>query len=199
MSGLERAKSRKPDYPIEKLFYERWSPRAFTGAAMSDEILHALLEAARWSPSSFNEQPWRFLYARRETPAWDLFFDLLVEANRRWAQRASLLAVVVSKKTFTKNGKPNRVHSYDAGAAWQSLALQATALGWAAHGMAGFDADKAKRVLEIPEDYQVEAMLAVGRAADKSILPDDLRAAEEPSGRRKIEEWSAEGKFSWPA
>lgn len=199
MSGIERATSRKPDYPVEKLIYERWSPRAFTGEALNDQALRALLEAARWAPSSFNEQPWRFLYARRDTPAWNIFFDLLVEGNRRWAHQAALLALVVSKKKFTKTGKPNRNHSFDSGAAWENLALQATAAGWAAHGMAGFDVEKARRVLAIPEDYEVEAMLAVGRPTDKSVLPEELRAAEEPSGRHKIQEWATEGKFHWPS
>src|SRR2546428_644101 len=133
---------RKPDHPIDLLFIRRWSPRAMSGEPLSEQELMRLFEAARWAPSTYNEQEWRFLYARRNTPHWPVFMDLLMEANRVWCTRAAVLAVVLARKTFARNGKPNPVHVFDTGSAWQNLALQATAMGLVAHGMAGFDFDK---------------------------------------------------------
>jgi len=190
---------RHADSNIQPLFIERWSPRAMTGEQISDAELKRLFEAARWAPSSFNEQPWRFLYAKREMPQWTSFFSLLVEMNQAWAKNASVLLVIVSKKTFTKNEKPNRVHSFDAGAAWENLALQATAMDWAAHGMAGFDYERAHKDLGIPDDYQVEAMAAIGKTAEPSVLPEQLAKNEwPPSLRKPISEFVTEGKWKEP-
>src|SRR6267378_2468777 len=101
MSQLSKAEDfRKPDYPIEPLFVRRWSPRAMSGEPISEKEMLTLFEAARWAPSTYNEQEWRFLYARRDTPQWPRFFELLVEGNRAWCQRAALLAVVLARKTF---------------------------------------------------------------------------------------------------
>ena len=111
-----------------------------------------LFEAARWAPSTYNEQEWRFLYARRDTPAWALFFDLLVEGNRVWCQRAALLAVVLAHKVFERNGKPNPVHLQDCGHAVENLALQGTAMGLVVHAMQGFDFEKARVTLAVPDD-----------------------------------------------
>src|ERR1700712_1985503 len=120
---------RAADYPIDRLFIDRWSPRAFTGEAISETELFSLFEAARWAPSSYNSQPWRFFYARRDTAHWDRFLDLLIPYNRSWAQHAAALIFVVSKSTMLPPGKtteiPSHSHSFDAGAAWGSLALQA--------------------------------------------------------------------------
>src|SRR5437867_4906607 len=112
---------RKADHPIEPIFLRRWSPRAMTGESISDAELLTLFEAARWAPSTYNEQEWRFLYARRETAHWQTFFDLLMKANQAWCQRAAVLAVVLARKTFTHNGKPNPVHLFDTGSAWENL------------------------------------------------------------------------------
>src|SRR5438093_9851555 len=120
---------RKADYPVEKLFVARWSPRAMTGEPFSESEINTLFEAARWAPSTYNEQEWRFLYARRDTPEWPAFFDLLMEANQAWCKNAAVLAVALAHKVFAKNGKPNPVHLFDCGSAWQNLALQATAMG----------------------------------------------------------------------
>jgi len=187
---------RKPEHEIEKLFFERWSPRALTGEEIPDAILNRLFEAARWAPSCFNEQPWRFLYAKRASKDWDTFLGALVEMNQAWAKNASVLIACVSKKTFTHNRKPNGVHSFDAGSAWQNLALQAHLLGWAAHGMAGVQYEKAAQDLNIPEDYKLEMMIAVGKTADPSTLPEDFRAKEwPPSGRKKVVEFVTQGKW----
>jgi nitroreductase len=156
-----------------------------------------LFEAARWAPSTYNEQEWRFLYARRDTPEWPLLFDLLMEANQVWCQRAAMLALVVGHKVFARNGKPNRVHVFDCGSAFENLALQGTAMGLVVHGMAGFYHDKAPAVLGIPDDYTVIAMFAVGRHGKVDDLPPDYREGEVPSGRKKVKEIACEGRFSF--
>lgn len=189
--------SRKPDHPIEPLFLRRWSPRAMSGKPLAEGELFSLLEAARWAPSTFNEQEWRYLYARRDTPSWGLFLDLLLPANQTWCLNAAVLFVVLSKKTFTRNGKPNPVHTFDTGASFENLALQGAALGLVVHGMAGFDRVRARKELEIPDDFEVEAMIAVGHPGDPDELPPELRERERPSGRRPIGELAREGKFSF--
>ena len=187
---------RKPDHPVERLFVDRWSPRSLTGEPIPEADLLTLFEAARWAPSSYNNQPWRLLYARRETPQWPLFFDLLMDANKAWAKDAAVLVLFVSNTKFDHNGKPSPTHSFDCGAAWENLALQATALGYVAHGMQGFDTEAAPRVLDIPADFQVEAMAALGKQGPKEKLPPEIQARENPSGRRPLAETVAEGKFT---
>src|SRR6266478_3141523 len=151
-SGRE---NRTPDYPIELLFIDRWSPRSMSGEPLDDAELMRLFEAARWAPSTYNEQEWRFLYARRDTPQWPLFFELLVEGNRAWCQRAALLSVILAHKIFEQSGKPNPVHVFDSGLAFENLALQGTAMGLVVHGMQGFDFAKARSSLSVPDDYAV--------------------------------------------
>lgn len=190
---------RRPDYPIDRIFLERWSPRGFTGEAIPVETLMSFFEAARWAPSSSNVQPWRFLWARRDTPHWPTLFHLLGERNRIWAEKAAALIVVVSRTTMLSRGAsepvPSYTHSFDAGAAWENLALQATISGWHTHGMAGFDKERAREVLKIPADYRVEAAIAVGRRGDPGHLPDSMQAQEQPSSRRPISETAFEGGF----
>ena len=196
---LPRAEDfRQPDHAIEPLFIRRWSPRALSGEPLTDAELMSLFEAARWAPSTYNEQEWRFLYARRETAHWPLFFDLLFEGNQAWCGRAAVLVVVLARKTFERNGKPNVVHLFDAGAAWENLALQATAMGLVAHGMMGFDFSKARTELRVPEAFDVAAMFALGRPGDPADLPEKIREREEPSGRRPIAQTICEGPFNLP-
>jgi nitroreductase len=130
---------RTADYPIDPLFIDRWSPRAMSGESISQEELNVLFEAARWAPSAGNTQPCRILYAHRDTEHWPLFFDLLVERNKAWCRNAAVLLVFVSRLTNEQTGRPLVTHSYDAGAAWENLALQGTMRGLVVHGMAGFD------------------------------------------------------------
>jgi nitroreductase len=184
-------------YQIEPLFLKRWSPRAMSGEPLSDEELRTLFEAARWAPSTYNEQEWRFLYARRETPEWPVFFDLLVEGNREWCRQAALLVVVLAHKVFSRNGKPNPVHLFDTGCAVENLALQGAAMGLVVHGMQGFDFEKARTSLEVPEDYAVAAMFAAGRPGDPAQLPKHLQEREKPSGRKPIEQIICEGAFAF--
>ena len=185
---------RKPENPVNDIFVNRWSPRAMSGESIDDETLMSLFEAARWAPSANNNQPWRFIYARRNTPYWDTIFGLMNEGNQIWAKDAAVLIVVISKTTFD-SGKPARTHSYDAGAAWVSLALQGTLLNLVVHGMQGFDYDRAKQELRVPDDYQVEAMIAIGRHGKKEDLPDFLQEREFPSPRKSISEIALEGMF----
>ncbi|HUH67395.1 MAG TPA: nitroreductase family protein [Syntrophales bacterium] len=187
---------RKPSYDIDKIFLERWSPRSMSGEEISPELLFSLFEAARWAPSSNNNQPWRFLYARRNTEYWPVFFDLLTEQNKIWAKNAAVLMVVVSKKTFDYNEKPARTHSYDTGAAWENFALQGSLKSLVVHGMQGFDYDKARGVLGIPDVFQVEAMIAVGRPGNREDLPPNLQERETPSPRKMLFEIAIEGHFT---
>ncbi|AHF99544.1 NAD(P)H-flavin oxidoreductase [Halostagnicola larsenii XH-48] len=190
----EVAKHRDPDYDIDPLFVNRWSPRAMTGEALEEEEFLPLFEAARWAPSAFNNQHWRFIYATREDDEWDQFVDLLNEGNS-WAEDAGVLAVVASKTTFDHNGEPAPVHSFDTGAAWQNLALEGARRGLAVHGMAGFDYERAADELEIPDEFAVEAMFAVGERAPPESLPDELEEREAPSGRKPLSEIVHRGGF----
>lgn len=190
---------RQTDYPIDPLFVNRWSPRAFTGEAIDDATLFSFFEAARWAPSAFNSQPWRFIYAKNGSAHWPVFLDLLFEFNRSWAGNASVLILAISRTIFTPPGKDQPIampsHAFDTGAAWSHLALQACASGWAAHGIGGFDKEGARRQLDIPEHYTVESAIAIGRRADKAILPISLQERESPSIRRPVSEFIAEGRF----
>lgn len=185
---------RKPEHNIDELFLNRWSPRAMSGEEIDEATLFSLFEAAKWAPSSNNNQPWRFIYGRRNTKNWTTFFNLLAEGNQGWAKNAAVLIVVISKTTFD-NGKSARTHSYDAGAAWENFALQGSLMGLVVHGMQGFDYDKAKEVLRIPDGYKAEAMIAVGKKGKKETLPDYLQEREVPSIRKNLSEIAMEGVF----
>ena len=193
------ANGRTAEYDVDPMFLNRWSPRAFTGEAMPQDVLMSVFEAAHWAPSAFNGQPWRFVYAHKGTADWDRLFDVLIPYNQLWVKHASVLLYVVSDRFRRKEGaEPDPVysHTFDAGAAWAYLAMQASRLGWAAHGMAGFDLAKAYEVLGVPEaEYRVEAAVALGRPADKSILEEPFRSREPPSGRYPVATVVAEGRF----
>jgi len=192
---IKGSEKRRADHPIDKLFLDRWSPRAMSGEPIDLDDLMVLFEAARWAPSSFNNQPWRILFARRDTVHWPVFLDLLAKSNQRWAGNAAALLLFISKMTFDHNGKPARTHSFDAGTAWENLALQANMRGYIAHGMQGFDYIRAKTTLQIPDEYQVEAMIAVGKPGSRESLPEDLREIETPNNRRPLAQTVCEGPF----
>jgi len=185
---------------VEPLILERWSPRAFDGSAISDADLDTIFDAARWAPSAFNFQPWRFLYARRDSASWSRFLGLLLPFNQSWAERASVLIFALSDTLIqgptATEPSPSHSHSFDAGAAWALLALQATRLGYHAHGMTGIDFERTRAELDIPDRFRIEAAIAIGRIADKSILPEALQARELPSDRKKITDVAFEGNFS---
>ncbi|MBL0224876.1 MAG: nitroreductase family protein [Geobacteraceae bacterium] len=192
---IKGSDTRRPEHPVDSIFVDRWSPRAMSGDELSGEELLTLFEAARWAPSSMNNQPWRMLYAPRGSHHWPLFFDLLAESNKVWCSRAAALVVVISKTTL-ESGKPCRTHSYDSGAAWMSLALQGSMMGLVVHGMQGFDYERARNDLNIPEGFQIEAMAAIGRPGRKEDLPEQLQAREAPNDRRPLAQSICEGPFS---
>lgn len=186
---------READHPVDRVFLDRWSPRAMSGGEIPEADLMVLFEAARWAPSSYNNQPWRILYARRGTAHWPLFFDLLAGSNKVWAADAAALLLFISKTTFDHNGAPSVTHSFDTGAAWENLALQGALKGYVVHGMQGFDYERARTALNIPEGFRVEAMAAVGRPGAPEDLPENLRPRESPSDRRKLAATVYEGPF----
>jgi nitroreductase len=196
---MTNAAGRVADYPIDPMFLARWSPRAFLPRPISPNDLMTMLEAARWAPSSFNAQPWRFVYAHRETEFWDSFLDLLVPRNQEWARHASALVFVVSKSTMRPIGPghdvPSTTYALDAGAASGYMALQAYLMGWHVHGMAGFDHDRTRVVLKVPDDHVVLAVYAIGRPGAPTALPEALRAREHPSSRVPLTELVFEGNF----
>lgn len=190
---------RRPYRPIDPLFLIRWSPRAFDGSAIPDGDLETLFEAARWSPSAFNYQPWRFLYAHRDSADWTRFLDLLVPFNGAWASRAAVLLFLLSDKLVQSSPSgepsPSHSHSFDTGAAWALLALQATRMGYHAHAMTGVDFERARTELDVPDRFQLEAAIAVGRMGDKSVLPEALQARELPSDRKPVQQFAFAGNF----
>jgi nitroreductase len=184
---------RKPDHKILDLILNRHSPRAMSGEAISHEELMQLFEAARWAQSSYNNQPWRFIYAHRDTPEWKQLFDLLVPFNQSWNKNGAVLVVVVSANNFAHNSNPSRTHSFDTGAACENMSLQAEGMGLVCHGMEGFDYDRAQKELNIPADYTVEAMFGIGRPGKKEDLPPGLAEREELSERKPVESFIFEG------
>jgi len=191
-------KIRKPDHKINPLFIKRWSSRSMTGEAIDPEIFSSLLEAARWAPSSSNEQESRFIYASRNSPHWETFFSLLAEGNKPWCKFASHLVVIVSKTQFTKSGSANPVHEFDAGAAFENLVLEAADRNLVAHGMAGFDFQKAKVSLKVPDNFAVNAMIAIGvYDPTEKNLDEKTKGREVPSMRKPLSEVSSEGVFNF--
>lgn len=196
----EQSAQRQTENPVDPLFLERWSPRAFDGSDMDEKDLETIFDAARWAPSAFNLQPWRFVYARRGDADWQRFLDILLPANAGWASQASVLLFVLSDRFGpAREGEEAQIshsHSFDAGAAWAVLALQAFKLGYHSHGMTGIDFDRARTELNVPDRFRVEAAIAIGKKADKSILPEKLQAREMPNGRHPIEHFVFRGRFS---
>ncbi|MGC3980378.1 MAG: nitroreductase family protein [Steroidobacteraceae bacterium] len=193
---IKGSEKRSTQHPVNPFFVDRWSPRGMTGEAVSEAELHGLFEAARWAPSANNQQPWRFLYARRDTSHWDTYVNLLFDGNRLWAQRAGALLLIVSHTFNEALKKPSSSNSFDAGAAWQNLALQGYHSGLAIHGMGGFDKERARELLKIPEIYHLEMMVAVGRPGPVDHLPEGLQARETPNDRRPYNQTVCEGVFS---
>jgi nitroreductase len=191
----EVANHRTPGEDVDPLFVNRWSPRAMTGEPLEESAYMPLFEAARWAPSAFNNQHWRFVYATREDDEFEQFLDLLNDANRAWASDAGVLAVIVSKTTFDHNDEPAPVHSFDTGAAWENLALEGARRDLAVHGMAGFDYERAHDELDVPDDFAVEAMFAVGERAPAETLPEELQDGEFPSDRKDLDEIVRHGSF----
>jgi nitroreductase len=184
-------------FPIHDLLARRWSPRAFDERSVGADTLRTLFEAARWAPSSSNEQPWRFIVATKDYETeWNRLFDCLVEGNQTWAFRAPVLMLSVASMYFADDGKPNRHAFHDTGLATENLVLQATASGLVAHQMAGFNVEKARADLGIPSGCEPVAMIAIGYPGDPNSLPERLRERElQPRSRRPIQEWTFWGQW----
>jgi nitroreductase len=195
MLNTKPENARKAGHNINSIFTNRWSPRSMTGEEISDEELMSLFEVARWAPSSFNNQPWRFIYTKRTGSHWSKFLDLLNEGNRTWAKDAGVLVVIISRKNFEYNEKPSITHQFDTGAAWENLALEASIRGIVAHGMQGFDYQKAKDILNIPDSFDVLAMIAIGKRGLIDKLPPKLQEVEHPNQRKPLKEIIMEGSF----
>ncbi|MFH1254535.1 MAG: nitroreductase family protein [bacterium] len=182
---------RKSLYPISDIFINRWSSRAISEEPITDEQLMPLFEAARWAPSAYNEQPWRFIYTHKGSTLWNELIALMNTFNQSWAKNATILIVIISKDFFEKNTNPrgsnqSHTHTFDAGAAWMSLALQGSINGLVVHAIADFDYDKAKSILNIPNEFKIEAMVAVGKPGKKENLPPALQIREVPNDRKQL-------------
>lgn len=184
-------KKARPDHPIHPLLGERWSPYAFDPRPVEPEKLRSCLEAARWAPSSFNEQPWSFLLATREDePEFRKMLGCLVEANQEWAQDAGALLITVVKRQFARNQKRNRVAEHDLGLAAGNLCVQATALGLSVHQMQGIELDKAREAYHVPEGHDPWTAIAIGYASDPERARTEKLAERdrEPRDRRPLHE-----------
>lgn len=180
------------------IIVDRWSPRSFDAGALPQEDLDVIFEAAGLAASAYNYQPWRFLYAHHaDTALFAQFLEPLIAFNQGWAKDASVLLYVISDEVMvTEQGSnPNHSHSFDAGAAWANLALQALALGYHTHGMTGVDYAKAREVLQVPEGFRVEAAIAIGTQAPADRLPEFLREREVPSERKPVADVAWSGTF----
>ncbi len=175
-------KNASTDHDVHSLIRERWSPRAFSGEPVPAQALATILEAARWSPSCLNEQPWRFVVASRsETEAFERLLSCLTAANRVWAGQAGAFIFTLARETFLSNGEPNRYAWHDVGISTGMLILQAGDLGIQVHPMAGFDADRTRAELSIPAGYAPVTALALGYPGDAATLPPELAARERAS------------------
>ena len=165
---------RKIDHPgTARQFTDRWSSRDYDGTPLTQEQVGVLLEAARWTPSSYNEQPWKFYYPKTDEQR-ERFLDLLAEGNRVWAKRAGGIFFLAAKRTLSETGEQNRHYAFDTGAAWMSLALQAHLLGMSAHAMGGFDEERAYKALGIAKkDYEIFAAIAVGRPTQQATASEE--------------------------
>lgn len=189
--------NRQSELPIEPLFLARVSSRAFSEERLTEEELLTLFEAARWAPSSYNNQPWRFIYVRRGEPEWNLLFDTMIEFNQSWCKNADTLVLVLSRNNFTHNEKHSRTAQFDTGAAWMSLALQAEFQKLNTHAMEGFDYDAARKNFNIPDTYTIDALVAIGRPGNVDDLPEALQEKEIPSLRKPLKEIVSKGKFNF--
>jgi nitroreductase len=189
------------DYPVHELIRERWSPRAFADKPVPQNVLRSIFEAARWAPSSNNEQPWAYIVATGDDKdSFEKISSVLMEFNAKWARSAPVLAIAVAELAFAKNNAPNRNAQYDTGAATALLSVEATALGLAVHQMAGFDPEKARQIFGIPGGWEAIAALAIGYPGDPNSLPQPLKDREmAPRTRKPITEFVMAGRWGHTA
>lgn len=178
-------KTAQTDFPIHALIKNRWSPRAFAAKKVEPQKLQNLFEAARWAPSSFNEQPWRFIVGQKGEKAYDNIMEALMDGNKAWAHTAPVLLLVASKQRFSLYDKPNAVYQYDAGQAIAYLSMQATAEGLYVHQMGGIFPEKAQQLFQVPEGYEVLTAAAIGYIGQPDSLPENLQGPEKETRTRK--------------
>jgi nitroreductase len=201
VKDLAETKIARPTRPIHSLISQRWSPYGFSGKPVPAQDLAALFEAASWAASSFNEQPWRYLLAPRsdDPDGFQKLLGLLTSANQEWAKQVPVLAVSVAKRTFSKNGKPNRVAVHDVGAASATLTFEATARGLVVHQMAGIDTNAAREALAVPEGFDVVAAIAIGYLDDPEDVDAKFRERDtKPRKRKPLDEFVFSTEWEQP-
>ena len=194
-------KPAETQFPVHDLILRRWSPRAFADRPVAPETLRSVLEAARWAPSSYNEQPWSFIVATKDDPAeYDRLLGCLVEFNQGWAKAAPVLLLSVAKLRFDRNQKENRHAMHDVGLATENLVIEATSLGLFAHGMAGFSVEKTRETYGIPDSHLPMAAWAIGYPGDPATLDPDTRESElAPRERKGLEQFVFSGGWGQAA
>ncbi len=194
---MSSASTRNSDHPVSPLILNRWSSRSFTSETISEAQLFTIFEAARWAPSGSNRQPWRLIYALRDSQHWSDFIAPFAEQNKIWASRAAAIVYVASQNKYQRDGETiNAVtHAFDAGAAWQNLALQAAADGWNTRAIGGLNRDEARKILQIPEDYTIQAAIALGRRGKLDDLHPSFHEREVPTDRLPLTVIASEGRF----
>lgn len=184
------SKSNQIEYPVAELIEQRRSRRAYSTNPIEHEKIKSLFEAARWAPSSMNEQPWSYVYATRDQPdLWNKLLELLNESNRVWAINAPLLILSMARKTHIRNGANNALARYDTGAANMLLSIQATQLGLNVHQMGGYDRQKAIESLNIPDEYEPIVIMAIGYPGDPDSLSENLKLREEAPRERYTQDF----------
>lgn len=200
-SSVEQIKIGAASSGVEPLILKRWSPRAFSDRSIDPDDLKKVFLAASWAPSCFNEQPWRFIVGHKGDTTFDRIVDALIGFNKQWAATAPILFLTTAKKTFSRNGGPSEFHMHDTGLASAMLSLQATALGFHTHGMAGFDKSNARAAFSIPEDFDLCVAWAIGYLGDPDKLPEPYRELEKsprsrkPLGEFVFSEWNKPATF----
>lgn len=190
-----------PDYPILDHLKNRWSPRAFSDKPVEEEKLVRIFEAARWAPSSYNEQPWNFIIAsKQQKDTYDKIYDSLIEFNQSWSKTAPILAISVAQNDFKKNGKPNDYAQHDVGLAMGNLLAQATAEGLHLHQMAGFDKERARGHFKIPDTHTPVAAMAIGYLGEPEQLPEQMQEGEiKERSRKDLSEFIFTGNWKSPS
>jgi nitroreductase len=187
------------EFPVLEVIRQRWSPVVFSTQAVEPEKLLTVLEAARWAPSSYNEQPWSFIVARKEQPEdFARMVGCLVPGNIAWAEHVPVLILSVAKRRFDRSQAVNRHAAHDVGTATGFLMLQATALGLSTHAMAGFDAEKAREAYGIPETHEAVAAIALGYRGDDTNAPEELRKRNARKSRRGLDQFVYTGHWGQP-
>lgn len=187
MTKLQVKPSRQADYEVDSTFLNRWSPRSFLEKEVPEDVLMSVLEAARWAPSAMNSQPWRFIIARTKEDR-EKFHSFIKEGNRKWCEKAPVLVAIISDKNV-------KSHVFDSGASWGYLSLQATKNGLITHPMAGFEQDQARVALQVPDDFDIQLIVAIGYQGEKEALPAELQEREHPSSRKPVSELIFEGEY----